>query len=55
MAASVGVYTKPLGERPRTCMRCGHRMAYSRRKNDPICRDCRSADPEYLRLIEGTP
>lgn len=51
----VGVLTVPpsIDKRGRTCVRCGHTMAYSGRGNVAICRDCRVADPTYVAMVTG--
>lgn len=54
LATRVGVVTVRIGgvhAKPRKCARCGCELVPSGRSNTPLCRDCRSGDPAYIKII----
>lgn len=57
-ASYVGVHTIPQGTkgygRQRNCARCGIKMARNTGAATPVCKDCRSSDPKYIRLIAAS-
>jgi ribosomal protein S27AE len=55
LATRVGVYVvddTSAWTKKRQCARCGISMSASVRRNTPVCTDCRSSDPEYVRAIK---